>query len=222
MMHDGSRIEGIEMPAIFTDEEREALRRTMLDAGWRCLLERGYRATRVEDVAREAGIAPGTFYGFFKSKSEFVAEMVAENRRALMEELHDMTVRAKRSGGAPGRDELDAWMRAAWHSDRAIFRCVDDADFRKIRRALPGDVSMGPELAGGMLASVAEAVRAAGGEPDAELAASLQRVCALTLLARDEFAPAALERTVDALIDATLDALYGRSGSCDERVDGDE
>ena len=71
-------------------------------------------------------------------------------------------------------------------------------------------------------ASVAEAVRAAGGEPDAELAASLQRVCALTLLARDEFAPAALERTVDALIDATLDALYGKPGRCDERVDVDE
>ena len=199
------------MPAIFTDEDREGLRHTMLDAGWTCLLERGYRAMRVEDIAREAGIAPGTFYGFFASKGDFVAEMVAENRRALMEELYGLVAQARRQGRAPERAEVDAWMRAAWHSDRAIFRCVDVADFHKIRRALPGDVSMGPELAGGVLSSVAEAIAAAGGAPDAELAASLQRVCALTLLARDEFSPEVLERTLDALIDATLDALYGRT-----------
>lgn len=200
------------MPAIFTDEEREGLRRTMLDAGWTCLLEHGYRATRVEDIAREAGIAPGTFYGFFASKGEFVAEMVAENRRALMEELFVLVSERRREGAAPSREELDSWMRGAWHSDRAIFRCVDAVDFRKIRRALPDDVCMGPELAGSVLASVAEAIGATGGAPDVELAASLQRVCALTLLARQDFEPEVLERTVDALIGATLDALYGRPG----------
>lgn len=195
------------MPAIFNDADREALRRTMLDAGWSCLLERGYRATRVEDIARAAGIAPGTFYGFFPSKGAFVAQMVAENRRALMDGLDGLIDGA---GGAPARFELRCWMRSAWHGERAIFRYIGVADYRKVRAALPDDVHMGPELVGAALERIAAALAGAGLSPDAELASSLQRVCALTLLAREELAPAALERTVDALIEATLDALYGR------------
>lgn len=194
------------MPAIFSDEERRGLRRTMLDAGWDCLLERGYRAARVEDIARKAGIAPGTFYGFFASKGSFVAEMVAENRRKLVGELDELI---RRSQGAPTRTELRSWMRASWHGERTIFRCIAPGDYRKIKCALPDDVSMGPELAGGMLEHIVDVLEAEGHRPDAALAAALQRVCALTLLTRDAFEPAVLERTVDALIEATLDALYG-------------
>lgn len=198
------------MPAIFTDVDRDALRRTMLDVGWSCLLERGYRATRVEDIARAAGIAPGTFYGFFPSKGAFVAQMVAENRRALMDSLDGLIESAN---GVPARLELRRWMRNAWHGKRAIFRYIDVADYRKVRATLPDDVHMGPELVGATLEKIATGLADAGLKPDAELASSLQRVCALTLLAREELAPAALERTVDALIEATLDALYGRTAS---------
>ena len=195
------------MPAIFTDADKEELRRSMLEAGWECLLEHGYRATRVEDIARAVGIAPGTFYGFFPSKGAFVAQMVAENRHTLMDSLD---VLIERAGGAPCREDLRRWMHSAWHGKRAIFRYIDVADYRKVRAALPDDVHMGPELVGRALVKISSELARAGLSPDAELASSLQRVCALTLLAREELAPTALERTVDALIEATLDALYGR------------
>lgn len=96
------------MPAIFSTSDRDELRRRMMDAGWRCLLERGYRA----------------------------------------------------------------------RGSRASLR----------------------ELAG----PAADGVRR-----DLGLAAALQRSLAVVLLSRDEFEPGVLERVVDALIDDTLDALYG-------------
>ena len=206
--------EGDEMQAIFSDKDRGELRRKMLDAGWECLLARGYRATKVEDIAREAGIAPGTFYGFFKSKGEFVAQMVAENRRALMA---DLEAAIERAGGRLGRGGLRAWVRAAWHGERAIFRFIGAADYRKIRENLPEDVCMGPELAGGLLGRVAGSLDGGLPSPDVELAAALQRVCAMTLLERGELDPGVVERTVDALVEATLDALYGREGEGDLR-----
>ena len=48
-----------------------------------------------------------------------------------------------------------------------------------------------------------------GDRRDLGLAAALQRSLAVVLLSRDEFEPGVLERVVDALIDDTLDALYG-------------
>ena len=96
------------MPAIFSTSDRDELRRRLMDAGWRCLLERGYRGTRIEGVVRELA--------------------------------------------GPAAD---------------------------------------------------------GDRRDLGLAAALQRSLAVVLLSRDEFEPGVLERVVDALIDDTLDALYG-------------
>lgn len=197
------------MPAIFSMSDRDAMRRRMIEAGWACLLERGYRGTRVEDITRQAGIAQGTFYGFFSSKAEFVAEMVAENRRELLSRLGGML---GESGEAPGRDELGRWMREVWHSDRSIFRCIGMRDYRRIRELLPDDLVLGPELEGGALERIARSVRARGASSDPRLAAALQRVCAIMLLEREEIDPDVLERAVDALVEDTLDALYGPAG----------
>lgn len=193
------------MPAIFSTSDRDELRRHMMDAGWRCLLERGYRGTRIEDVAREARIGQGTFYGFFTSKAQFVAEMVAQNRRELFARLERARADA---GGELGRDALGEWMREVWHSERTVFRCIDVRDYRRIRDLLPDDVVLGPELG---RASLSELVGPApdGVRRDLGLAAALQRSLAVVLLSRDEFEPGVLERVVDALVDDTLDALYG-------------
>ena len=52
------------MPAIFTEADREELRRRRFDAGWDLIVEKGVRSLRVEDVASRVGIAKGTFYSF--------------------------------------------------------------------------------------------------------------------------------------------------------------
>jgi len=47
---------------------REASRRRILDAAGRLFVERGYDATRPQDIARAAGVANGTFYLHFPDK----------------------------------------------------------------------------------------------------------------------------------------------------------
>jgi TetR/AcrR family transcriptional repressor of nem operon len=48
-------------------------REQLLDAAERLLLEHGLRATTVADVAREAGVAKGTMYLYFRSRDELLA-----------------------------------------------------------------------------------------------------------------------------------------------------
>lgn len=55
----------------------EVRRQQILDAAQRTLLQRGLQATTVADVADEAGVAKGTVYLYFESKSELLAALRA-------------------------------------------------------------------------------------------------------------------------------------------------
>ncbi|MFQ9180438.1 MAG: TetR/AcrR family transcriptional regulator [Eggerthella lenta] len=102
------------MPAIFTEADREELRRRMFDAGWDLIVEKGVRSLRVEDVASRVGIAKGTFYSFFPSKEEFAYSIVKANRRAVMDLFEELC----EQGGPPRRDAMRMWPRSLWYSDR--------------------------------------------------------------------------------------------------------
>lgn len=202
------------MPAIFNEKTKWALRARLLEIGWEHLLRKGFRALRIEDITQEAGIGKGTFYGFFVSKDEFVAEMVAENRRALREEVDEL---CERTGGRLGRGELTRWMRSVWHSDKIVFRCLDASEYERLRWALSDDARIGPEMGAEMLRELV------GHECDPEglkVAVALQRVTALTIMSRQELEADVLERTVDALMDATVDALLGRPGASQDEREG--
>lgn len=54
---------------------KEARPSEILDAATRVFLERGFAATRLEDVARTAGVAKGTLYLYFSSKEQLFEEV---------------------------------------------------------------------------------------------------------------------------------------------------
>ncbi len=49
---------------------KESREREILEAAARVFAERGFRGTRVVDIARQAGIGKGTVYEYFRSKEE--------------------------------------------------------------------------------------------------------------------------------------------------------
>src|SRR5947209_6880887 len=57
----------------------------ILDAALACFSEKGFAATRMEDIARRAGISKGTIYLYFESKQAVfkgLAQQVVGNRMA--------------------------------------------------------------------------------------------------------------------------------------------
>lgn len=64
------------------EREREAHRRTMLEAAERVFVRKGYREAAVEEIAQEAEFSVGTLYNFFKNKEDLyaqVAEKIAQD-----------------------------------------------------------------------------------------------------------------------------------------------
>src|SRR4051794_21338148 len=58
--------------------DREGRRRDILAAARAQLTERGYLNLNVRDIARGAGVSPGTVYSYFATKDEIFATLYAE------------------------------------------------------------------------------------------------------------------------------------------------
>ncbi|WP_233521319.1 TetR/AcrR family transcriptional regulator [Streptomyces triticagri] len=70
------------MPGSSLNERRKAAtRRDIAHTAAALFVERGLRATRAEDIARAAGVAPRTFYRYFATKEESVAPVFEEGTR---------------------------------------------------------------------------------------------------------------------------------------------
>jgi AcrR family transcriptional regulator len=62
---------------------KSTTRAALLAASERCFAQRGYRATAIADITREAGVAYGTFYVHFESKGALLDLSLARFNEAL-------------------------------------------------------------------------------------------------------------------------------------------
>jgi TetR/AcrR family transcriptional regulator, fatty acid metabolism regulator protein len=78
-------------------------RRLILDAAIRVFARQGFHATRVSDIADEAGVAYGLVYHYFSSKDEVLNELFSERWSLLLAAIEE----ADREGSGP-REKLAA------------------------------------------------------------------------------------------------------------------
>ncbi|MFE9612062.1 TetR/AcrR family transcriptional regulator [Streptomyces sp. NPDC006012] len=72
-----------------TERRKAETRREIARTAARLFVSRGLRATRAEDIAQAAGIAPRTFYRYFATKEEAVAPLYAEGGRRWADAVRD-------------------------------------------------------------------------------------------------------------------------------------
>src|SRR5512134_2899298 len=89
-------------------------REQILDAALRLWTKQGFDATTVEALAREAGIAKGTVYLYFRTKQELLAAAV--ERWSL---LPDLTSLAPSFGSLPLTEAVPRLVEQLWSRLRA-------------------------------------------------------------------------------------------------------
>jgi AcrR family transcriptional regulator len=98
---------------------READLAGLLDAAERVFSEKGYHATSVRDIAREAGFSVGGVYQFFTSKDELYLRVV----ESQWEFFFRLLEQARQASGARGKLEaLTAAMFTTFEQRRGFFR----------------------------------------------------------------------------------------------------
>jgi AcrR family transcriptional regulator len=81
----------------------EVYRQHVLEAAVGVFAERGFEATKVQDIAQRADLSLGTIYSVFPGKQELYEAILAEHGQALL-----ALVTGVHERGAPARDALDA------------------------------------------------------------------------------------------------------------------
>ena len=81
-------------------------RERILDAAERIFARRGFFSARVSEIAREAGIADGTIYLYFKSKDELLISLFEHRMERVVTALQ-----AAVAGGATPQEKLVSFIR---------------------------------------------------------------------------------------------------------------
>jgi|GEM_PF-3469081 len=66
------------MPKAFSLQEKSDIRDALVNAGLKRFGEQGIRATRVDDICKDVGIAKGSFYNFFPTKEDLFMTLADE------------------------------------------------------------------------------------------------------------------------------------------------
>jgi AcrR family transcriptional regulator len=82
----------------------------LLDAAFRVFAERGYRATRLEDVAEEAGLTKGAIYYHFDGKEDLLRRAVRSRHAAIFRAIEGELGRQR----APASVKIRYVLRQLW------------------------------------------------------------------------------------------------------------
>jgi TetR/AcrR family transcriptional regulator, fatty acid metabolism regulator protein len=102
--------------------DRPDKRALILAAAVRVFARKGYHASRVGDIAEEAGVAHGLLYHYFASKEELLETIFRETWRDLLDALREVE-----ESGAPGREQLRrvaAILLRSWRRDPELVRVL--------------------------------------------------------------------------------------------------
>lgn len=114
----------------------EARPKELLDAALTLFVERGYAATRLEEVARRAGVAKATLYLYYENKLELFKEVV---RHALVANI-EAVARDQASQPCGAREALGRFMSEFMHR-------VADSSLSGIPKLVMAEAGNFPELA---------------------------------------------------------------------------
>jgi AcrR family transcriptional regulator len=102
--------------------------RKLLDAAMVAFDQRGYHATRVNDVVEIAKTSHGTFYLYFSNKEDLLRALVTE-ASAEAQQLYDVLRLAPEEGGTPRWEDVHGWISAyseLWTRYAPLFRAWTD------------------------------------------------------------------------------------------------
>jgi AcrR family transcriptional regulator len=115
---------------------KEARPQELLDAALALFAEKGFAATRAEEVAQRAGVSKGTLYLYYASKEELFKAVVRQNLSGLIAEGQEVAAQYE----GPSADLLSELLHVWWER----VGCTPAASIHKIMLA---EVRNFPELA---------------------------------------------------------------------------
>lgn len=189
----------------FNKEDRETLRRKMLQAGLPLLKQYGMTHMSVAKITDAAGIGTSTFYNFWKNKEEYVADMADYQEQQIIQSI--LTPEMTDGTEKPGREEVRQFLKGLVDESVSIIPWLTLEDearlFHETDAFIPDEKKEASRTMA--LLSGVEGVRS---DMNPALVANLIKVLALTAESRDELHSSVYEETTDCLIENILREIF--------------
>ncbi len=123
------------MPKAFTEQEKELIRKRLLEQGYKQFSAYGLRKTNIEELAEAVGISKGAFYLFYPSKEALFMDVVEQVEQRFRQEILAMV---DLPGSSP-RARLFALLQHAFHRVKTIplLQFLTGNDYDLLFRRLP-------------------------------------------------------------------------------------
>lgn len=185
----------------------------LLDAALAVFAERGYRNTRIDDIAAAAGVTKGAVYHYFATKEELLLRAIESYHDRAFGEIDDIL----RDARGPVSARIRLMMRRAFGAvnpdgQRMTLACVLQSVRHDVPVAHQQWLRGGPIKGWRLLTSLIEEGQAAGefrADVDAEVAARVTISGLITQLIWQPMAPDVPELQIDEdrLIDSAVELL---------------
>ena len=194
------------MPArVFKEEEKETLKRKMLEAGLPLLKQYGLTHMSVAKITAVAGIGTSTFYSFWKNKEEFVVSLSNYQETRILQKI--LTPEMKAGKVKPGKEEVRRFLKDLTDESVSIIPWLNLEDESRLFQhsdALIPDEEKESEKTENLLAMV-EGVRQ---DIHPAVIANLVKILALSVESASELHSSAYNETIDCLIDTILNQIF--------------
>ncbi|WP_055534948.1 TetR/AcrR family transcriptional regulator [Streptomyces graminilatus] len=193
---------------------REATRQKLYEAAVTLIAEQGFSATTVDEIAERAGVAKGTVYYNFASKSVLFEELLRHGVELLTDSLREAAERTERDGGTKV-DALDAMIRAGlvFISRYPAFTQLYVAELWRTNRAWQSTLMVVRQQAVAVIEDVLrEAVASGELSDEIDIPLTAAAMVGMVLVAALDWQSFQPERSLDDVHSALSRLLQGRVG----------
>lgn len=193
------------MPKIFDDETREDIRGQMLDNGFSLIKRYGLKKTTIEDVTRATGVAKGTFYNFFKTKEEFVYQIIIYKRRLIKARYAEMV---SENDNIVDRKLLSEMLHIIINGDYNLITYLDRDDLAMLTARWPKEYLMNAENDEKMLLWILERTPQKQDSCDWRVFANTYKIVAMGIAERDQLHQDVLGETVGLFVEQLVNYVF--------------
>lgn len=191
---------------VFSEEEKNEIRKKMLEAGMSLIREYGLTHTSVTKITKEAGIGKSTFYNFYESKELFVVELIRYERKKTMGMIETLLAGRPKMTKKEGMELL---RQVIYHQD-SIYQYLTEEDVKTLYPVMEKSGLIADDLNSDTpqyLLSIMQGVRE---DVDPKVFVNFLRMMAICVAQKDALHQDVLNQNIDMIFDKMFEYMWGR------------
>ncbi len=191
---------------VFSEEEKNEIRKKMLEAGMSLIREYGLTHTSVTKITKEAGIGKSTFYNFYESKELFVVELIRYERKKTMGMIETLLAGRPKMTKKEGMELL---RQVIYHQD-SIYQYLTEEDVKTLYPVMEKSGLIADDLNSDTpqyLLSIMEGVRE---DVDPKVFVNFLRMMAICVAQKDALHQDVLNQNIDMIFEKMFEYMWGR------------